>query len=64
MGVKKIFLYDNSDLQSKDYKFELNAEIKDFFVEVINMRGYCAIQLIFYTHCYDINRQNFDWFLF
>ena len=64
MGVKKIFLYDNSDFESENYKLEISEEMKNSFVEVINMRGYCAIQLIVYTHCYDINKQNFDWFLF
>ena len=64
MGVKKIFLYDNSDIDTEDYRLVVSEEIKNSFIEVINIRGYCGIQHIAYNHCYETNKHNFDWFLF
>lgn len=39
IGISKIFLYDNNDIDGEKLEDVINDYIKDKFVEVINVRG-------------------------
>lgn len=64
LGVKKIFLYDNNDINGEIFYNILIDEIKSFFVEILNFRGLDKPQKIAYNHCYETNKNDFDWIAF
>ena len=61
LGVKKIFLYDNNDLNGENFNEILKSEIINCFIEIINYRGLKSPQFKAYNECYTKNNQKFDW---
>ena len=64
LGVDKIFLYDNNDINGENFESVLSEYIKDGFIEIFDYRGKVAPQLKIYGECYNRNKKNYDWFIF
>ena len=64
LGVDKIFLYDNNDINGENFENILSEYIKDGFIEIFNKRGKIQPQLKVYEECYNKNKKNYDWFIF
>ena len=63
MGVDKIFIYDNNDINGEIFDFILFNYIKQKYVEIINFRGQIAPQLKMLNDCYNNNYKIYDWFI-
>ena len=65
LGVDKIFLYDNNDIDGEKFEDEISKYIKKGFVEIINYRGKKSIknnlQSLSYLDCYKNRLQHFDY---
>jgi hypothetical protein len=61
LGVDKIIIYDNNDIEGET----INNIIKDYiinqFVEIIDVRGLSSIQIPIYNYCYRKNKDIYDW---
>ena len=64
LGIKKIFLYDNNELNGEKFEEVLSDHINGGFVEINNYRGKLSPQREAYTDCYINNNNKFDWFAF
>jgi len=64
LGIDKIFLYDNNDLNDEKFETVLSDYIKDEFIQIFNYRGKISSQLKIYEKCYNSNKNKFDWFIF
>jgi len=63
IGVDKMFIYDNNDLNGEKFDFVLLEYIKKKYVEVINFRGKISPQIKMLNDCYKKNNKNYDWFI-
>ena len=63
-GVDKIFIYDNNDEKGEKFQVILSDYIKTGFVKIINYRNKIRIQMLSFNHCYQKNKNNYDWFIF
>jgi hypothetical protein len=63
IGVDKMFIYDNNDLNGEKFDFILLEYIKKKYVEIINFRGKIAPQIKMLNDCYKKNNKNYDWFI-
>jgi hypothetical protein len=61
LGAKKIFLYDNNEINGENFDEILLEEVKNNYVEIINYRGLYKPQKKAYNDCYINNQNNFDW---
>ena len=64
LGVDKVFLYDNNDINGENFEEILSEYIKDGFIEIFNWRGKIHPQLKIYEECYYKNKKKYDWFIF
>ena len=64
LGIKKIFLYDNNELEGENFEEILENEINIGLIEIINFRGLYKPQKRAYNECYINNKFNFDWIAF
>ena len=64
LGIKKIYLYDNNDINGENFNDILNKYINSDFVKIKNIRGKSEIQILAYNHCYQQNLNKYSWFLF
>ena len=70
LGFKKIFLYDNNDINDEKFEDVIKNEIKSGFVSIINYRGFRgngkvgAQQMNAYYDCYKKNNLFYDWIAF
>ena len=64
LGFHKIILYDNNNINGENFDDILKKYINKNFVEIINYRGLDKPQKIAYFHCYNTNKNNFDWIAF
>jgi hypothetical protein len=64
LNIKKIFLYDNNDINGEYSEGILSNYIKLNFVEIINYRGKHKPQFHAYNHCYISNNKYFNWIAF
>ena len=64
LGFNKILLYDNNDVNGEKFDNILKNYIDKNFVEIINYRGLDKPQKMAYFHCYNANKNNFDWIAF
>ena len=64
LGVKKIFLYDNNELNGENFNDILNEEIRNNLVEIIDYRGKISPQRIAYNDCFMKNKNKYDWIAF
>jgi hypothetical protein len=64
LGIKKIYLYDNNDINGENFNIILNKFLNSEFVKIKNIRGKSEIQTLAYNHCYKTNLNKYSWFLF
>ena len=64
LGVKKIFLYDNNEINGENFNDILNDEIRNKFIEIINYRGKISPQILAYDDCFLKNKNKYDWIAF
>lgn len=74
LGISKIFLYDNNEIDGERFEDVINDYIESGFVEVINWRGVVnntendkngqTTQGLAYHDCYYKNYKNFNWICF
>ena len=70
LGFKKIFLYDNNDINDEKFEDVIKNEIKSGFVSIINYRGFRgngktgSQQMNAYYDCYKKNNLFYDWIAF
>ena len=64
-GVDKIFLYDNNDLNGKNFGEVISDYINSGFIELIDYRNISSdSQILSYNDCYKKNYKNYDWLIF
>ena len=61
LGIDKIFLYDNNDIEGETFDKILSDYIKNKFIEIIDVRGLSAIQIPIYNYCYRKNFELYNW---
>jgi len=65
LGFKKIFLYDNNDIDGERFEDEISDFIKNNFVEIINYRGKTSdkfnLQSTAYVDCYVNRVKDYDY---
>ncbi len=61
LGIDKIFLYDNNDIEGENFNIILSDYIKIRFVEIIDVRGLSSIQIPIYNYCYRKYFELYDW---
>ena len=64
IGIDKIFLYDNNDINNERFEPVIQDYIKDNYVQIFNVRGKTAKQLRIYRHCYRRNNKYYNWLVF
>jgi hypothetical protein len=64
LGIKKIIIYDNNDIDGEKPEEELQNFMQSNFVEIIDIRGFKSAQLPSYNHCYGKYRNQFDYISF
>ena len=64
IGFEKIILYDNNNINGEIFDDLLKKYIRKNFVEIINFRGIYKPQRAAYMHCYNNNKNIFDWIAF
>jgi len=63
-NVDKIFIYDNNEENGEKFESVISDYINDGFVSIINYRGKLKIQMHAFNHCYNENKNNYDWFIY
>ena len=64
LGIKKIIIYDNNDINGEKFEDILEKFIKINFVEIINIRGFHSSQIPIYNLCYKTYNIQFDYIAF
>ena len=64
LGIDKIFLYDNNELNEENFTIILKEYINNKFIEIINFRGKYSPQFEIYNDCYKNNYKVYDWLIF
>ena len=65
LGIAKIFLYDNNEVDGERFEEVINDYITSGFVEVIDVRGIWPAQIESYNEFYHSNKtKKFDWILY
>ena len=64
LGVEKIFLYDNNDVEGEKFESKIADYIKNKFVEIIDIRGLSAMQIPIFNYCYRKYRNKYNWIAF
>ena len=61
LGIDKIFIYDNNELEGENFNVVLRDYIESKFFEIIDIRGLFAVQIPIYNYCYRKNKDVYDW---
>ena len=61
LGVDKIFIFDNNNIEDEKLETNIADYIKNKFVEIIDIRGLTAAQIPIYNYCYRKNKNKYDW---
>jgi len=61
LGIDKIFIYDNNDINGEKFENVLMDFVKNNFVEIIDVRGLSSIQIPIYNYCYRKYNKFYDW---
>lgn len=64
LGVDKIFIYDNNDINDESFENVISDYIKSKYVELINYRGIDKAQKLSMNDCYNKNYLKYKWFIF
>ena len=64
IGIDKIFIYDNNDINDERFESVLNDYIEKGFVEINDFRGKKNSQLKAYQDCLNNNYENYNFLIF
>ena len=64
LGVKKIFLYDNNEINGEKFEDVIQNEVNSGFIKIINIRGKFIVQGSSYEDCILRSRYKYDFLLF
>ena len=64
LGIRKIILYDNNDINGEKFEDILEKDINKNFVEIINYRGFKYPQKKSVMDCYNRYNKIYDWIAF
>ena len=64
LGVDKIYLYDNNNVNGERFEEVISDYFKIGYVEIVNWRGKKIPQLKAMNDCYKKNYINYDWLIF
>lgn len=64
LGVDKVFLFDNNDVDGERFEFVIGDLIASGYVDMIRCHGMKNCQFTAYNTCYNKNKDDYDWFLF
>ena len=64
LGINKIFIYDNNDINDEKFDLILKDYINENFVEIIDFRGRIGPQVESMEDCRKKNFKHFDWLIF
>ena len=64
LGIDKIFLYDNNDINDERFEEVISDYIDEGYIKLINKRGLKQQLYKIMNDCYRTNYQKFDWLLF
>ena len=64
IGVDKIYLYDNNNIDGEHFEEVIDNYIKSGFVEIVDFRGKKSITNIVAKDCHKKNYMNYDWLIF
>jgi hypothetical protein len=64
LGVDKIFLYDNNDIEKEHFEDVIKNYIEEGFVKLINWRGIERAQFKAINNCYLTYNKEYDWLIF
>ena len=64
IGIDRIFLYDNNDINGERFEDIIEEYINKSFVKLFNWRGKSKILIPYLNDCYKRNYKHFDWLLF
>ena len=64
MGVDKIFLYDNNNVDGEKFEEVINDYINNGFVEISDWRGKDKQLINMMNDCYQKNYEKYDWLMF
>ena len=64
LGVDKIFLYDNNDLNGEYFTDVINDYIENGYVKILNWRGKIGQLFNIMNDCYLNNNITYDWIIF
>lgn len=61
LGVDKIIIFDNNDINDERFDYILEDYIKKKYIDIIDIRGFSSMQIPIYNYCYQQNKNNYDW---
>ena len=64
LGIKKIYLYDNNDINGENFNTILYSYINSKFIKIKNIRGKSEVQLFAFNNCYQRYLNKYSWFMF
>jgi hypothetical protein len=64
LGVDKIYIYDNNEIDGESFETVLLDYISINYVNIINYRGYIKSQYKMMNSCYKTNNMKYDWIMF
>ena len=64
LGIKKIYLYDNNDINGENFNTILYSYINSKFIKIKNIRGKSEVQLFAFNNCYQRYLNEYSWFMF
>ena len=64
LGIDKIFLYDNNNIDGERFEEVIDDFIINEFVNILNWRGKQKPQLKIMTNCYKNYYDKYDWLIF
>ena len=64
LGVDKIYLYDNNEINGESFETVIFDYIKINYVNIINYKGYLKPQNKMMNNCYKMSYLKYDWIIF
>ena len=64
LGFNKIIIFDNNDIGDERFEDVLKDDIKNKFVEIVDIRGLLSVQIPANNFCYKIYNELYDWIAF
>lgn len=64
LGVDKLYIYDNNDINEESFYSVISDYVKSNYVKIMNYRGMNKIQKSSMNDCYKKYNQKYDWLIF